>query len=43
MSMDVSWDNLWTLSFGLSQFHGRGSCLVCEMALSISIEGCDTN
>jgi hypothetical protein len=31
----VSWDNLWTLSFGLSQFHGHGSWLVCEMALRI--------
>ena len=25
------WDNLWTLSFGLSQFHGHGSRLVCEV------------
>ena len=23
----------WTLSFGLSQFHGHGSWLVCEVAL----------
>ena len=26
---------LWTLSFGLSQFHGHGPWLVCEVALSI--------
>ena len=26
-------DGLWTLSFGLSQFHGHGSWLVCEVAL----------
>jgi hypothetical protein len=25
-----SWDGLWTLSLGLSQFHGHGSWLVCE-------------
>jgi hypothetical protein len=32
--LKVSWDNgLWTLSFGLSQFHGHGSWLVCEVAL----------
>ena len=30
MVLQVSWDGLWTLSFGLSQFHGRGSWLVCE-------------
>ena len=29
MILEVSWDNLWTSSFGLSQFHGRalGSCV----------------
>ena len=26
-------DNLWTLSFGLSQFHGHNSWLMCEVAL----------
>jgi hypothetical protein len=32
--LEVSWDHgLWTLSFGLSQFHGHGSWLVCEVAL----------
>jgi hypothetical protein len=36
--LEVSWDVLWTLSFELSQFHGRGSWLVCEMALSVGIE-----
>jgi hypothetical protein len=29
----VCWDVLWTHSFGLSQFHGHGSWLVCEVAL----------
>ena len=33
MVMEVSWDGLWTLSFGLSQYHGHGSWLVCELAL----------
>jgi hypothetical protein len=32
--LEVSWDGLWTLSFGLSQSHGHGSWLVCEVALS---------
>ena len=31
---EVCWDNLWTLSLGLSQVHGHGSWLVCEVALS---------
>jgi hypothetical protein len=31
--LEVSWDGFWTLSFGLSQFHGHGSWLVCEVAL----------
>ena len=25
--------SLWTYSFGLSQFHGHGSWLVCEVVL----------
>jgi hypothetical protein len=25
MILEVCWDGLWTLSFGLSQFHGHGS------------------
>ena len=33
MILEVSWDGLWTLSFGLSQFHGHGSWLMCEVAL----------
>jgi hypothetical protein len=33
MILEVSWENLWTLSFGLSQFHGHGSWLMCEVAL----------
>jgi hypothetical protein len=39
MILEVSWDNLWTLSFGFSQFHGHGSWLVCEVALSKSQHG----
>ena len=35
MILEVCWDSLWTLSFGLSQFHGHGSWLVCEVARSI--------
>ena len=32
---EVSWDSgLSTLSFGLSQSHGHGSWLVCEVALN---------
>ena len=33
MILEVRWDGLWTLSFGLSQFHGHGSWLVCEVAV----------
>jgi hypothetical protein len=33
MVLEVSWDGLWTLSLGLSQSHGHGSWLVCEVAL----------
>ena len=35
MNWEVCWDGLWTLSFGLSQFHGHGSWLVCEVALKL--------
>ena len=28
----------WTLSFGLSQFHDRGSWLMCETALNLPIQ-----
>ena len=34
MILKVCWDGLWTLSFGLSRFHGHGSWLVCGAALS---------
>jgi hypothetical protein len=34
MILEVPWDGLWTLSFGLSQFHGHGSWLMCEVALN---------
>ena len=37
MILEVCWDGLWTPSFGLSQFHGHGSLLVCEVALSGSL------
>ena len=33
MTLEVCWDGLWTLSFGLSQCHGHGSWLVYEAAL----------
>jgi hypothetical protein len=39
MSLEVCWDGLWTLSFGLSQFHGHGTWLVCEVVLTHEIEG----
>ena len=32
--MEVCWDGLWILSFGLPQFHGHGSRLMCEVALT---------
>ena len=35
--LEVIWDGLWTLSSGLSQLHGHGSCLVCEVALTYTI------
>ena len=31
--LEVCWDGLWTLSFGLSQFHGQDSWFVWEVAL----------
>jgi hypothetical protein len=34
MTLEVCWDDLWTLSLGLSQFHGRNSWLLCEVALT---------
>ena len=34
MILEVCWDGLWSLSFGLSQFHGHGSWLVCEVVLA---------
>ena len=34
MIVEVCWDSLWTLSFGLTQFHGHNSLLVCEVALN---------
>ena len=30
-------DGLWTLSFGLSEFHGHGPWLVCEVAVNTVI------
>ena len=33
MILEVCWDGIWTLSFGLSQVHGHGPWLVCEVAL----------
>jgi hypothetical protein len=35
MILEVCWNGLWTLSFGLSQFHGRGSWLMCEVGLTL--------
>ena len=32
MILEVCWDGLYTLSIGLSQFHGYGSWHVCEVA-----------
>jgi hypothetical protein len=34
MILEVTWDGFRTLSFGLSQLHGHGSWLVCEVALN---------
>ena len=33
--LEVCWDILWTLSFGLSHFHGHSYWLVCEVAPSV--------
>jgi hypothetical protein len=35
MISEACLDGLWTLSFGVSQFHGHGSWLVCEVALKL--------
>ena len=35
MTWGASWDGLWTLSFELSQFHGHGSWLMCEVAFRV--------
>jgi hypothetical protein len=40
MMLEVSWDGLWTLSFGLAQFHGHGSLLTCEVALMLVVAMC---
>ena len=37
MILEVCWDGLWTLSFKLSQSHGHGSWLLCELALRYAI------
>ena len=37
----VSWDGLWTLTIGLSQFHAHGSWLVCEVALGVVRSYCE--
>jgi hypothetical protein len=34
MILEVCWDNLWALSFGLPQFHGHSSRLVGVVALN---------
>ena len=36
MISEVIWDSLRTLSYGLSQFHGHNSWLMCEVTLSVS-------
>jgi hypothetical protein len=37
MILELCWNGgLWTLSFGLSQIHGHGSWLVCEVAFWIT-------
>ena len=36
MILEVCWDGLGMLSFGLSQLHGNGSWLVCGVALIIT-------
>jgi hypothetical protein len=32
--LEVCWDGIWTLSFGLSQLYGHGFWLVCEVAMN---------
>jgi hypothetical protein len=39
MVLKVFWDGLLRLSFELSQFHGHGSWLVCEVALRATSHG----
>ena len=43
MILEVSWDGLCTLSFGLSQFHGHGSWLVCEVVLNVNMNNFGTS
>ena len=43
MLLEVSLDGFWTQSFGLSQFHGHGSWLVCEVALIRPIHRASAN
>jgi hypothetical protein len=38
MTLEVSWDDVSTLSFGLSQCHGYNFRLVCEVALRETVE-----
>ena len=41
MILEVYWNGLLDTSFGLSQFHGHGSWLVCELALSVKYTICE--
>ena len=34
--LEVPCNALWTLSFGLSQYHGHGSWLMCEVGLNVN-------
>ena len=36
--LEVSWDGLWTLSFGFSQFYGQNSWLVCEVDIGYQVQ-----
>ena len=36
MVLEMCWEGLWTIAFGLSKFHGHSSWLVCEVALIIT-------
>jgi hypothetical protein len=38
MILEVPWGSLWTISCGLSQFHGHSSWLMCEVSLSMEKE-----